>query len=339
MFAYKLSRAGAWKVWSILIVAGVIGLLLVGCKEEPKVFRVGILSGLNYVADITDGFKEGMAELGYVEGENIIYDVQKTDFDMEAYQQILDQFVADKVDLIVVFPTEASILAKETTKGTDIPVLFTFALIEEMGLVDSIAVPGGNITGVRYPGPDVMLKRFEILLALAPDAERIWLPYQRGYPIVEPQLDELYPVAEAADVTLIEAPADNAAELETEMAKLIDEDGKVGIDAILILIEPLAVTPDALLVMARFAEEHQIPIGGALMEVDGYGTIFGVNVETKGSGKDAAPLADKILKGTPAGTIPVYSAESYLEVNIKTAKKLGVKVPESILNQANNIIE
>jgi putative ABC transport system substrate-binding protein len=330
------SNKGIWLTSLILIVVGSLFLSACGA-EKPQVYRVGILSGLNYIADITDGFQAEMAELGYVEGENIVYDVQKTDFDMAAYKRILQKFVADEVDLIFVFPTEASLEAKAATQGTDIPVLFSFALIEGVGLVESVREPGGNITGVRYPGPDIAIRRFEIMLELAPEAKRMWIPYQRGYPIVVPQLETLYPVAEAAGVTLIEAPADNAAELEAALQARA-ESGDIGLDAILFLAEPLAVTPDAFAVMGKFAAQHKIPIGGALMSVEGYGSIFGVNVDIVRAGQQAAPLADKIFKGIPAGKIPVVSAENYLQLNYKVARELGVTVPEGLLSLADEII-
>jgi putative ABC transport system substrate-binding protein len=314
-------------------------LIISGCGAEaaPKVYRVGVLSGLNYVADITDGFKAKMTELGYVEGQNIVYDVQKTDFDLAAYKRILQKFVADKVDLIVVFPTEASMEAKAATQGTDIPVVFTFALIEGMGLVESVREPGGNITGVRYPGPDIVLKRFEIMRELAPQAKHVLVPYQKGYPIVAPQLEALRPVAEAAGITLIEVPASNAAELEAELqarAKAADFD----LDAILIIVEPLAVVPDAFAVMGKFAAEHQVPVGGALISVGEYDSLFGVNVNTVKVGEQTAPLADKIFKGIPAGTIPVVSAESFLQINYKEAQRLGLTVSDGLLSQADEII-
>ncbi len=338
MLTYFKSRNRTRTVWIILAWLVVFALLLGGCgAEKPKVYRVGVLAGLNYIADITDGFKARMTELGYVEGQNIVYDVQQTDFDMAKYKSILQKFVADKVDLILVFPTEASIEAKMATQGTGIPVIFAFALIEGMDLVDSIPEPGGNITGVRYPGPDIALKRFEIMRELAPEAKRMWVPYQQGYPIVIPQLEALRPVAEAAGVTLIEAPAANAAEVETELQALV-ESGDPGLDAILFLAEPLAVTPDAFEVMARFAYEHQVPIGGALMSAGDYSSVFGVNVNTEGTGRLAAPLADKIFKGISAGTIPVVSDESFLQINYAAAQELGLTVPDGLLRQANEVI-
>ena len=134
------------KIKRVILAISITALLLSSCSsgQSPKVYRVGILSGLGFLADTADGFKEGMAELGYVEGENIVYDVQQTEFDMEAYRSILQKFVEDEVDLIVSFPTEATMEAKAATQGTDIPVVFTYALIEGMGIVDSVREPGGN---------------------------------------------------------------------------------------------------------------------------------------------------------------------------------------------------
>src|SRR5688572_12825481 len=317
MSNHRQSQNQTRPIWIILNLLIMIALLLSGCgAEQPKVYRVGVLSGLNFLADLTDGFKAKMAELGYVEGENIVYDVKKTDFDIATYQSILQGFVTDKVDLIVVFPTEASIEAKAATQGTDIPVVFAFALIEGMGLVDGVREPGGNITGVRYPGPDIALKRFEVMRELTPDAKRMLIPYQRDYPIVSSQLAAIQPVAEAAGITLIEVPAANAAELEAAL-QAQTESPDFGVDAVLMLAEPLMVTPDAFIVAAKFAQEHQAPIGGTLMAAGDYGSVFGVNVNNLETGKQAAPLVDKIFKGTPAGTIPVVSSESFLQVNYK----------------------
>ncbi len=319
-----------------LLVA--VCMFLSSCNEKkPKVYRVGILSGLNYIAEAADGFKAKMTELGYVEGKNIVYDHRKTDFDTAAYKNILKKFVADKVDLIFVFPTEASQEAKTATQGTNIPVVFAIANIEGTGLVNSVREPGGNITGVRYPGPDIALQRFEIMCELAPQAKRMWIPYQRGYPIVASQLEVLRLAAASAGVTLIEAPASNAAELQTELEAKAQSDD-IGMDAILFLAEPLAVTPDAFEVMCRFAAEHKIPIAGALMIVEGCESVFGVHVNNFNVGRQAAPLADKILRGTPAGTIPVVSAEPYFQLDYKAAQELGMNVSEGLLSRADEII-
>jgi putative ABC transport system substrate-binding protein len=150
-------------------------------------------------------------------------------------------------------------------------------------------------------------------------------------------MEVLHPAAEKAGITLIEFPADNAAEVQAELeARAASDD--IGMDAILFIAEPLAVTPDAFKVMGKFAAEHRLPIGGALMSVEGYGSVFGVNVDIPKTGQQAAILADKIFKGAPAGSIPVVSSESYLEINYKVAKKLGIEVSKGLLARADKII-
>jgi ABC-type uncharacterized transport system substrate-binding protein len=90
--------------------------------------------------------------------------------------------------------------------------------------------------------------------------------------------------------------------------------------------------------MGKFAAEHQVPVGGALISVGEYDSLFGVNVNTVKVGEQTAPLADKIFKGIPVGTIPVVSAESFLQIDYKAAQKQGITVPEGLLGQADEII-
>lgn len=336
--AICLQRRAHWaRPLMVLVMTLALILSACGAQQPPKVYRVGVLSGLDFVANITDGFKAGMAELGYVEGENVVYDVQRTNIDFEAYRRILQGFVDDDVDLILAFPSEAALEAKAATAGTDIPVIFAFAQIEGIGLINSIREPGGNITGVRLPGPELAVKRFEIMREIAPDAKRILIPYLAGYPIVPPQLEMLRPAATATGVTLIEMPVASPAELEAALnAQVTGSDP--GVDAILQMVDPVAVTPETFVVLSKFASEYGLPIGGATMSVDGYESLFGLNADNDDVGRQAAPLADKILKGAPAGTIPVISPQPLLVVNYRAAQNSGVTLPAGLLSQANAVI-
>ena len=316
-----------------------IGLLLAGCsnQEKQKTYQVGILSGLDFFYDTSDGFREKMAELGYVEGENIEYDIRKSNFDMEAYETILNEFMDDKVDLILVFPTEASQQAKIITEGTGIPVVFANAFTEDTGLVNNIRLPGGDMTGVRWDGPNLAMQRFEIMKELVPGSKRIFIPYLKDYPIVNSQLEVLRTRFMAENLTMIEIPVSNAVELEDALERYetyVDS----STDAILIIAEPLCVTPDSFLVLSKFASGHRIPLGGVYMEYEGYASLFGITPRSIPQGRQAAYLADKILRGNKAGSLPVVTAESFMHINYRLSQELGLNVSDRLLNMADEII-
>lgn len=329
------------RLWALLTGIVMLAIVLSGCgqAQESKMHRVGILSGLDAFAPAIDGFKAKMAELGYVEGKNITYDIQSTNVDIEMYKKIAKKFVDDKVDLIFVFPTEASMEVKAATQGTNIPVVFTLSFTDVPGvdLIHSVREPGGNITGVRFPSADIASKRLQILLELAPDAKRVFVPYLKGYPNVPGQLDVIRPQAESLGVELVEFAAASPDELQAEMDNLAAS--SEGIDAILIIAEPLGITPPFYGILGKYSYEHKIPIGGALMTVDGYTSVFGLLPEAKVTGEQAALLADKVIEGTVAGTIPVITADSMFKIEINAAQQLGITVPEGLLKQADEIIK
>jgi putative ABC transport system substrate-binding protein len=330
----------------ILAVALLVGVLVTaGCFSTPqenggkteKVYKVGILSGLNLFLNITTTFKEEMTTLGYIEGKNIVYDTEKTNYEPDKEQQVLEKFIDNKVDLIFGYNTEVALAAKNATRGTGIPVVFANAFIEGNNLVDSVRAPGGNITGVRYPGIDTAVKRLEVMHEMVPQAKRIWVPYQKGYPSVPSQFEGLRPAAASLGVTLIEFPCDNLTHLNAELEGR-SKSGDLGFDAVLFIPESLSTTRDAFKIISDYTRGPKIPVGGSFIVTEEYGTVFAVTVDNAEIGRLAAHSADKVLKGTPAGTIPVVSPESVLKINYKVSQELGLNVSEGLLGRANEII-
>jgi putative ABC transport system substrate-binding protein len=228
---------------------------------------------------------------------------------------------------------------KAATQGTNIPMVFALSFTDGKGinLINSIREPGGNVTGVRFPSVDIASKRLDILLEMVPDAKQIFVPYLKGYPNVPGQLDAIRSQAQSRGISLIEFGATSPQDLQAELDSLVTPDGKT-VDALLLIAEPLGLTPDFFTVLGKFSSEHQIPIGGAPMVVGDYASIFGLLPDAKTTGEQAALLADKVLKGTAAGTIPVTTADGYFLINYKAAQELGVNVPEGLLKQADEII-
>ncbi|MBN2535913.1 MAG: ABC transporter substrate-binding protein [Spirochaetales bacterium] len=281
-----------------------------------------------------------MAELGYIEGKNIVYidkEMPQTATSAESQAEV-KKFIDDKVDLILTFPTPMVFAAWAATKGTDIPVVFAMANLEGTPLVESVRKPGGNMTGVRNPGPEVLTRRMEIILEIAPDAKRIWVGYDKNHPNTPSGLEALRPAAQSLGVTLVEVPAAALGELQADLdARAQSTDP--GIDAILTMSDGLNQGPEGFAMLCKFALEHKIPLGAGVLSMVKQGALFGNSPEMIDVGKLAAPLADKIFKGTPPGTISVLTPEQDLYINLKEAERMGLKVPETLLQRAKEIVQ
>lgn len=315
-------------------------VIAAGCskqEQEQKAYKVGIASGFESFNGIADGFKKGMADLGYVEGRNIVYDLQQVDPTREADKQIVQSFVDDGVDLIFTYTTEAAIWTKGIVGASGVPIVFAMAGIEDNDLVDSVHHPGGNITGVRYPGPDIIVKRFELLRELAPHIRRVWVAYDIHYPTNKPSIEQLREAAAASDVTLLEAlvttPAEIQADLETRVSS-----GNATIDAILIMPDAVTQSSEGWAFISSFATAHKIPVAGTGGGIYDANLVLSFNPDIFSIGSDAAPLADKILNGAPAGGIMVATPRSYLRINYKLAQELGLVISEGLMSRADEII-
>ncbi len=324
--------------WVVVLPLLAAVLLISGCTSPPeRVYHIGILSGLEVFATTTDGFKAKMAELGYTEGKNIAYDIQKTDSNSSAEQRILEEFVQDEVDLIFAFPTEPAMAAKEATQGTSIPVVFAMGTTEGNDLIENVRQPGGHITGIRYSGPDLFVRCLEILLDIAPKTKRVWLTYDPDYPAIPSTLESLHQAAPSLGVTLIEVPVKSVTEIEADLATRA-KSNDIGIDAIL-MVPGISHAPPAWSAITAFATEEKLPIaGGPPTAADEGESIFTYMPDNIEVGKLAASLTDKVLKGIPAGTIAVVTPEPHLRINYKTAQELGLNVSEGLLARADKII-
>jgi putative ABC transport system substrate-binding protein len=324
----------------LLSAAFLIYVFLGGCgKKMEKVYRVGIISGAPTFETIADGFKAKMSELGYIENKNIIYDIQKKSIDPEGFRQAAKKFVEDTVDMIVAFPTEPAKEAKAVAQGTGIPVIFAMAGIEGNELVDSIRQPGGNVTGVRFPSPEYTGRWVEILHELAPQAKRIYVVYDPDYPTIYGSLPSVRSTALDLGITLVEDPI-YTRDLKGLQAALdrrsaLDD---IGVDAMMMMPDILTHSPKGFGALIKFANEHKLPFGGGMDFTVDLGNLFSCVADNIEQGRLLAILADKIFKGTPAGTIPVVTPENRLRLNYKVIQELGLTVPDGLLSRAEEII-
>jgi putative ABC transport system substrate-binding protein len=327
--------------WQILILVLLIAvcIFLTGCgAEKPKVYRVGIISGAPPFESIGYGFKMKMTELGYIEGENIIYDFKKMSIDPQGFQRVARKFVEDEVDLIFAFPTEPAVEAKAATKGTDIPVVFAMAGLEGYDLIENVRQPGKNITGVRFPIPELSAKQVELLHELVPKAKRVYIIYDRNYPNTVPALKEMHSIASSLNITLVKDPVNNVQELQAALQKRAALDD-ISVDAILFMPDILNHSPDGFGAILEFASEHRVPLGGGMDFTVDLGAMFSYVPDNVDQGRLAAILVDKVFRGIPAGTIPVVTPECRLRLNYRVIQELGLEVSEGLLSRADEIIK
>jgi putative tryptophan/tyrosine transport system substrate-binding protein len=325
------------RVLSVFFLVSV-SVFLGGCaKQAEKVHRVGIISGADTFMDIVEGFKGRMRALGYAEGKNIIYDLEKVNADLQGEKAAAEKLVRDKVDLIFAFPCRTALAAKAATRGTGISVVFALSGLEGVDLVESLHRPGENITGVRYPGPEINVKRLEFLCDLAPQAKRIYIAYDRNYPTTPATLGQLRPAAASLGVVLIEDQVTGLAELQAVLDKR-SQAAEIGIDAVMVMPDILNNSAEGFAAIAKFARAHKLPMSGCVDFTVEQGAAFTLVPEDRDIGQLAANLADKIFKGTPPGTIMVVTPYSRLRLNQRVIKELGLTTPEGLLNRADEII-
>jgi len=332
------SRRKYQKKLAVLTWVSVFALLLSACgATKPKVYRIGILTDNANFAAIGTGFKTKMTELGYTEGKNIVYIEQPISSDPAELQRQAKALVDQKVDLIFAFPAPETVAAYQATQGTNIPVVCAYAQLDGTNMIKNVREPGGNLTGVRYPGPETVRKRLEVMLEIAPAAKRIWIGSDKTGPNTAIPLGALRPLALSLGVTLVEVPATVKADLAADLsarANLVD----IGVDAILIMPDDFNASPDGFAVLSKFAADHKIPLAGGLPTMIQKGAIFANGPDLATIGNLAAVSAKEVLDGTPPGTIPVVTPDQNLYINYKTTQALGLTVPDGLLAQATQII-
>lgn len=335
------SKKTVWMIASLLVIVILViaGILLIKHSDKKtaaaaKVYKVGILDGLDsYFGSSVAGFEQGMTNLGYIKGKTITYDVEKKP--LTGNKLIFKKFIADKDNLVLVFPTEPTQEAEEFLKGSNIPIISLNASVEGSNIINSIQQPGHDVAGVRFPGPEDSVERLDVLHEIIPTAKKVLVPYLAGYPNVPAQLEAVQAEALKLGITVTALPL-AAGATAAYVATL--STANPGFDAIVGLAEPLTVTPALNGPLYAFANQHNIPIIGGSVNNDDTGPLASVAPNGYAVGQLGATLAGKIFKGSPAGSLPFLTAISDLEVNLKVANRLGVTPDAGLLSTATEII-
>ncbi len=315
----------------IVISFAVSSLLLTACGDLPvqKTLTIGLVNYVSVLTPTIEGFKAGMAELGYVEGKNVTYIYHGiVGPDPQAIAGEVKNLLAQDVDMLFTVGNLPTVTAKRAVAGTDTPVVFGSMMnpVEE-GVVVSLRQPGGNVTGITN-GPSAA-KALEWLVMLTPGARKVYVPYNPDDNISVAFLAGLDKVPSQLGIKLVPHEVHSVEETVAAIENLPED-----IDAIFRIPSPTLDPKNNLLSQA--AIKRGLPLGAPII-LDG-AVLLTYAADFFEVGKQAARLAHQIRQGVTPADLPVETSEFFLTINLKTADAIGLDIPDEILEQADTII-
>jgi putative tryptophan/tyrosine transport system substrate-binding protein len=320
-----LATLGAAATWPLVARAqptapARIGLLLLNTAEEEK--RQGV----------DEAFRTGLTDVGYVVGETAQIETRFGEGHLDRLPGLVAELVAARVDVIV-SAGEGFYAAARTTHTTPVVAATVSGDLVAQGFAESLAHPGGNVTGSFIFGPEVLAKRFEALRQIVPGLKRAGVFLLRGYPTNPLFLEGVATVAKVAGVELFPYEVYDVASYEAAL----DSARQSAVGGV-VIAESAQFYGDGKIIAALAAARALPTVGPPRTARDG--VLIGYGVDHLALVRRAAVFVDKILKGAKPGDIPIERASHFLTiVNLKTAASLGVEIPQTLLAAAAEVIE
>jgi putative ABC transport system substrate-binding protein len=312
---------------------------LAEAQQPKKVPRIGYLSPFDPASDSTrvEAIRLALRELGYIEGQNIAIEYRYTEGKRDRYPELLAELVRLKVDIIVAAGgSPGTRAAKNATKTIPIVMVGSGADPVEEGLVESLARPGGNVTGITLLSRELGGKRLELFKEAVPKVARVAVLYDPAIPGTSLEVKEVLPVAaRALGLTIKSWEVRDADGIERVFAALSKErpDG-------------LYVSAGGPLIRANrkrvagFALKGRLPSVYVTREYVDAGGLMSYGADLLDSYRRVAYFVDRILKGAKPADLPVEQPTKFeLVFNLKTAKQIGVTIPQSLLYRADKVIK
>ncbi len=316
----------------ILTVSLMLAPLAAPAQQPPgKAARIGFLGDVPSFLD--EAFRQGLHELGYVEGQNIAIEHRAAEWKYERLPGLAAELVRLNVDVIVAASPPATEAAKQATRT--IPIVFTVSgdPVAE-GFVASLARPGGNLTGLATISPELVGKQLEMLKAVAPKVSRVAVLQNPDQPSHARSVRQAEDPARALGVQLQVLKARTPSEIEAAFASMSSQ--RAG--SVLVMRDALFFAQRAQIV--ALAAKSRLPAVYGLREEAEAGGLMAYGASVPQMFRRAATYVDKILKGAKPADLPVEQPTKFeLVINLKTAKALGLKIPQTILLRADQVIE
>jgi putative ABC transport system substrate-binding protein len=316
-----------------LALASLAAPLAADAQQTGKVPRIGILAPGDSRGSGVDAFRGGLRDLGYIEGQNVVIDYRYAGWKLDRLPGLAEELVRLKPDVIFTTSTPGVLAAKQAT--TTIPIVVGPAGdLVERGVVASLARPGGNVTGLTLIETELEPKRLQILKEAAQKVARVAVLVNPANPIWNRYPESFGSAADNLGLRLQRVEARDP----TEVAGALSTAARDRADALLVVNDAMFGTNQKLII--QLAGQHRLPSVSGTLGFAGDGGLIQYGPRTTDMTRRAAAFVDKILKGAKPADLPVEQPTKFeLVVNLKAAKALGLTIPQSVLIQADELIQ
>ena len=306
-------------------------------QQPARIWRIGVLSATPRPASLNasnyGAFLQGMRELGYEEGKNIEVDWRFADGMLENLASLAADLARLKLDVIVATSGTAVRAAQKATASIPIVMTTTGDPVGN-GFIKSFAIPGGNITGSALFAVDLMAKHLEMLLSVVPKLTRVAVLGNPAGPNYVKSLESVRTEAQKRRIAILPVEARSAAEIEPAFARMKRE--KAG--AVIVVLNPVFFASARLI--GQLVVKYRLPSVAGIPDYVTAGGLISYGSSFTENYRRAASYTDRILKGALPGDLPVEQPTKLdLFINGKTARMLGLKIPQSLLISADKVIE
>jgi putative ABC transport system substrate-binding protein len=315
----------------VLALSVVLAPLTDEAQPAGKVYRIGFLRAGQPPKTFVEAFQQGLRARGYIEGRNVVIEYRYTDGSFDELSRLAAELVRFNVDVILASGAPAAFAARSAT--TKVPIVFASVYDPvEIGLVTGLAHPGGNVTGLSQTSADLGGKRLELLKELLPKLKSVAILWHPANLTNLVQKKSVEVAARTLGVDTKSVPVQDPSQFGSAF-----EDAR-GVDALVQVDDPLLITHRRQL--AELAVRSRLPAIAGLREYVDAGGLMSYGADHPDLYRRAATYIDKILKGAKPADLPIEQPTKFdLVINLKTAKALGLTIPQSLLVRADEIIQ
>lgn len=327
------------KIGGVSLVVTVALSILLGppahAQQKAKMYRIGFLGNSTAAleANLVGPFRDGLRDLGYDEGRNVLIEYRWAEGKYERFPALIAELIALKVDVIVTAGTPATQAVKKATASVPL-VMVAVGDPVGTGIVPSLSRPGGNITGLTSISPELDGKRLELLREVVPKISHIAVLWNAGSPLQVVAEKQTQAAAQVLGMKVLSLGVRTQEEIEDAFAAIVRE--RPG--ALLVLADRLFLHHRARIM--EFATKQRLPGVHAYRELVEAGGLMSFGPSYAGMHRRAAYFVDRILKGAKPADLPVERPATFeLVINLKAARALGLTIPQHVLLRATELIQ